>query len=72
MSKTNKTAEVLEYMRTHKWITAVDAVSNFGAYRLSAIIFNLRKSGYDIESVIVDGTDRYGHTVRYARYVLHE
>ena len=68
----NKTMAVLEHMREHGSITQMEATELFGATRLGAIVFNLRKRGHDIETVTVGMTDRYGHAVNYARYVLHE
>lgn len=68
----NKTIAVLEHMREHGGITQLEATELFGATRLSAIVFNLRKKGHHIETVTMGMTDRYGHAVNYAKYVLHE
>ena len=67
----NKTGEVLRHLKEQGSITSMEAIELFGATRLSAIIFNLRKRGHDIETVTKTMTDRYGHNVSYARYVLH-
>ena len=48
----------------------MDAIKEFGATRLSAIIFDLRKQGYDIEMEWCEGTDRFGNPMRYGRYYL--
>lgn len=66
----NKSKMVLDWLKTHAGITSMEAFENFGATRLSAIIFNLRNSGYDIETVMVSGKDRFGNRTRYARYYL--
>ena len=68
---TNKTKEVLKYLQTHGSITSMEAINLFGATRLSAIIFNLRKKGHNITSVDKTTKDRYGHTVPYAEYRLN-
>ena len=68
----NKTIAVLEHMRENGSITQLEATELFGATRLSAIIFNLRGRGHDIETVDASGIDRFGHAVNYARYVYHE
>lgn len=68
----NKKQAVLDHMKSNGSITSMEAIELFGATRLSAIIFNLRKKGHDIETVKKRGTDRYGHAVNYAKYVLHE
>lgn len=68
----NKTKAVLEWLQTHASISSMEAIRSFGATRLSAIIFNLRKRGYNIETVMVDGKDRFGNSMRYARYYLRD
>lgn len=67
-----KTSEVLNHLKEHGSITSNEAWELYGATRLSAIIFNLRRRGHDIETVTMGMTDRYGHAVNYAKYVLHE
>lgn len=68
----NKTKAVLQWLQTHASISSMEAIDNFGATRLSAIIFNLRKRGYNIETVWCEGTDRFGNPMRFARYYLRE
>ena len=68
----NKTIAVLEHMREHDGITQLEATELFGATRLSAIVFNLRKKGHVIETVTMGGVDRYGHAMNYAKYVLKD
>lgn len=65
-----KTQAVLDWLKTGAGISSMEAIKNFGATRLSAIIFNLRKRGYNIETVMVDGRDRFGNPTRFARYYL--
>lgn len=68
----NKTIAVLNHLKENGSITSMEAIEHFGATRLSAIIFNLRKRGYDIETIPTGMTDRYGHAVNYAKYVLKD
>jgi len=68
MSGTNKTQEVLKYMKENDGITSMEAFQKFGATRLSAIIFCLRKK-YDIEAIDMECVDRYGHICRFVKYV---
>lgn len=72
MPSMNKTKAVLQWLQTHASISSMDAINNFGATRLSAIIFNLRNRGYNIETVMVDGRDRFGNQMRFARYYLRD
>lgn len=67
MEKTNKTTEVLRHLLSKGTITSMEAFELYGATRLSAIIFNLRKD-YDIDTLDMECTDRYGHTCHFAKY----
>ena len=64
-------AEVLKHLNEKGSITSMEAFQLFGATRLSAIIFDLRKLGYPIETYDVVGKTRYGDTCVYAKYVLN-
>lgn len=66
----NQHKAVLEWLKSKGSISSLEAFKELGVTRLSAIIFNLRKRGYDIETVTCEGTDRFGHPMRYARYYL--
>ena len=70
MRNTNKTEQVLNHLEKHGSITSIEAIDMYGATRLSAIIFNLRKHGYNIKTVMMPFTDRYGNDVMYAKYVI--
>lgn len=70
--KKNKTNAVLKHLKVMGSITSMEAFELYGATRLSAIIFSLRKKGYNIETN--DGTciDRFGHRCNFAKYTLIE
>lgn len=70
--KTNKTGKVLEHLKNHGCITSLEAIELYGATRLSAIIFNLRNRGYQIDTVDLPFTDRFGTKSHYGKYVLNE
>lgn len=65
--KTNKTIEVLKHLKKYRSITSLDAYDLFGATRLSAIIFELRKM-YRINTKNETIEDRYGRPCTYAKY----
>ena len=65
----NKHQQVREHLLTYGSITSWEAIVQYDATRLSAIIFDLRKS-MDIDSIMMDDIDRNGNHVRYAKYVL--
>lgn len=69
--KTNKTEKVLEHLQNNGCITSLEAIELYGATRLSAIIFNLRKKGYKIDTVDLPFTDRFGTKSTYGKYVLN-
>ena len=61
---------IIEYMKEHNGITSQDAFKHLGITRLSARIKELREAGYDISTIMVDGTNRFGEPVRYGLYRL--
>lgn len=72
MGKQTHEKMILDYMRKHGSITAMDAIRDFGCMRLASRVSDLRWDGYNIETVMEVGKNRQGETVRYARYYLHE
>jgi hypothetical protein len=61
---------VLNYLQTHKGLTSMQAFEKFGATRLSAIIFVLRRRGFTIINVDRTGTNRFGEPVKFVEYRL--
>ena len=70
--KTNKTEKVLQHLEKYGHITSLEAIEKYGATRLSAIIFNLRKKGYEISTEDLPFIDRYGTKSVYAKYILNQ
>lgn len=66
----NKSNKVLEHLKEHNTITTWEAIQLYSATRLSSIIYNLRKRGYNIESRWLEQEDKYGNTTRYTLYTL--
>ena len=77
-ARQTQTNAVFNYLKAGmskcKGITDKQAVDMFGAYRLSGIIFYLRKklkdTEYDIVNVWHTGTNRYDGKSRYVEYVM--
>ena len=67
-----QTSRVLNYLKEHGSITEGDAYRELGCSRLSARIYNLRYLGFDIKTIYETSKNRWGDTVRYARYTLME
>ena len=62
------TGRVFKYLKSHKGITSMEAFELFGVTRLSAIIFNLRKAGYEIDNKPKACRNRYGEKVHFVEY----
>ena len=61
---------VLDHLLKNKKLSQKQAINLYGAYRLSAIIYNLRKNGYNISTNFKSGKNRFGDTVSWAEYKL--
>ncbi len=48
MLKKSQKENILEYLQIGNKITPLEALYQFGSFRLSAIIFELRQEGYNI------------------------
>ena len=59
---------VLGYIRDFGSITPVDAFRDLGITRLAAVVCRLRREGHNIHKEREHALNRYGQTVRYARY----
>lgn len=63
---------ILRYMAECGSITSLDAMREFGCMRFASRISDLKNDGYDIRKVMEKSTNRFGDTVRYARYMFGE
>jgi hypothetical protein len=64
---------LLEYLLKHgKIASPLVAWSRLGIYRLSAVVFDLRKLGIEIETELVDIDNQFGERCRVASYRLLE
>lgn len=70
VKKMNKTEAVALHLIEKGRITSWEAIKEYGATRLSAIIFNLRhKRNMDIRNERVNFVDRYGTKSHYDIYI---
>lgn len=68
----NKTESVKIHLENHGAITSWEAIKEYGATRLSSIIYNLRHQyGLNIENEWVEFTDRFGSKSKYVKYTLN-
>ncbi len=69
----NKTKAIQLHLIEKGNITSWEAIKEYGATRLSAIIYNLRyKYGMNIINERIDFVDRFGSKSSYVKYVLVE
>lgn len=61
---------VLQYLEDFGSITSYEAFEHLGVSRLSAVIFNLRRKGYNIVGETESSKNRYGDKVHFTRYRL--
>lgn len=67
----NKTLAVKEHLETVGNITSLEAITLFGATRLSSIIYNLRNNyGMNIINKTNKTKDRFGHNCYFDTYIL--
>lgn len=62
---------VIEHLRKFGSITPLTAQKEYGIMRLGAIIFRLRKAGFDIRTEMEAGKNRFGRPTHYARYTAY-
>ncbi len=65
---TTQCERILRYMKEFGSITPMDALSNLGVMRLASRISELKKLGIPIQKETVSAKNRYGETVRFAKY----
>ena len=63
---------ILNHLKEHGSITSWEAIQNYGATRLSGVIFALKEEGYNIVTHDTHGKDRYGHSKTFATYILKD
>ena len=67
MEKLTKEEKVINYLKRYGKITPLEALKECGSYRLSAVIFNLKKKGYSFETkrVRVRTRDGWSYVAEY-------
>lgn len=61
---------VLEYIKKHGSITALEAMNDLGVMRLASRISDLRKAGHFIKSEMISVCNRFEEECKVARYTL--
>ena len=71
-SKMTQYDYVLNHLKVYGEITPLDAYMDYAIMRLGAIIYEMRKDGYNLETNYTTLKNRFGSSVTYATYVYKE
>lgn len=63
---------VLDYMERFGSISQKEAFEDLGIMRLSAVIFDLKRDGYEVCKETERGRNRFGEATHFARYSLKD
>lgn len=66
----SQTDAVKQHLLSGEAISNKTAAELYGIQRLSAIIFNLRNKGWEIDTIMCEGTTRFGNYSSYGKYIL--
>ena len=66
----SKTNDVIIHLMKKGTITQMEAAKKYNLYRLSSVIFELRKRGMNIETEMIPFKFKYGTHSSYAKYHL--
>jgi hypothetical protein len=70
--KTTQTERLLNYLRDNKSIDPLESWKELGIYRLSAVVFELRKDGYRIATDKKKVLNKFGESCSVANYKLNQ
>lgn len=70
MARITQKERVLNAIVSHGSISPWYAINHLGNTRLAATIFELKKDGHNITTETVSGTNKFGDTISYAKYIL--
>lgn len=65
-----QTEKVYDYLKHHAYITSWIAFREFGITRLSSVIYDLRRQGHEITTLLKES--RGENRTKYAAYYLEE
>lgn len=61
---------VLQYLKDFGSVISMEAFRDLGITRLAAVIYDLKRDGFDIKSEEVVSKNRYGKVVRFSKYYI--
>ena len=66
----NQQQRILDYMKAHGGITTLEAMKDLGVARLASRIWDIRRSGIEVDNERVTVKNRYGEDCSVVRYSL--
>lgn len=72
MNAETHNAKVLAHLQSGKSITPIEALDEFGCFRLGARIYDLKQAGHTIQKQMIEVETREGGTARVAEYFIDE
>lgn len=70
MSKTTQCDRILRHLNEFGSITQAEADDEYGIERLASRIYDLKKRGFEFNTVTVHGKNRYGEKTKFTRYSI--
>jgi hypothetical protein len=70
--KMTQCEQIIEYLHKFGSITPMEAFADLGITKLATRVSEMRKDGREFKIETVKSTNRFGKTVRYAKYSLKE
>lgn len=70
MREHSKTNDILNHLKIHGTISQREDVEEYNLYRLSSVIYSLKKRGYEITTELAPFTSKYGIKSNFAIYHL--
>ncbi len=64
--------QIIDYLHQFGSITPMEAFADLGITKLATRVSEMRKDGREFKIESVKSTNRFGKTVRYAKYSLKE
>lgn len=71
-TKGTQSQQILDWMEAGLRISPVEALNEFGCFRLAARISDLRSEGYEIQSEMVSHINQAGNTIRFKVYWMED
>lgn len=64
--------QIIDYLNKFGSITPMEAFADLGITKLATRVSEMRKDGREFKIETVKSTNRFGKTIRYAKYSLKE